>query len=82
MLLGCTLLLLPCAMVMRRISDGEDSANVGSSDSPTAAVIPFLDPEDEVLAASATAAGAMAVVISPVGIVLLGHAQCASCSRM
>jgi 8-oxo-dGTP diphosphatase len=57
-------------MVKRRISDREDSVNLGSSDSPTAAVIPFLDPEDEVLAASATAAGAMAVVISPVGVVL------------
>ena len=44
--------------------------DLDSSDSPSAAVIPFLDPEDEVLAASATAAGAMAVVVSPMGIVL------------
>lgn len=44
--------------------------NLGSSDWPTAAVVPFLDPEDEVLAVLATAAGAMAVVISPAGIVL------------
>jgi hypothetical protein len=40
----------------------------GSSDTPTAAVVPFLDPEDELLATLATAAGAMAVVISPAGV--------------
>ena len=44
--------------------------SLGSSDSPDAAVVPFLDPEDEDLAVSAITAGAMAVVISPVGIVL------------
>jgi 8-oxo-dGTP diphosphatase len=44
--------------------------NLGSSDPPGVAVVPFLDPEDEHLAVSATAAGAMAVVISPAGIVL------------
>lgn len=41
--------------------------NLGSSDSRGAAVVPFLDLEDEELAVSATTAGAMAVVISPAG---------------
>jgi 8-oxo-dGTP diphosphatase len=35
-----------------------------------AAAVPFLDPEDEELAVSATTAGAMAVVVAPAGIVL------------
>jgi 8-oxo-dGTP diphosphatase len=48
----------------------EDSVSMGSSDSRGAWVVPFLDLEDQDLAVSATTAGAMAVVISPVGVVL------------
>ena len=42
----------------------------GSSESRGGPVIPFLDLEDQDLAVSATTAGAMAVVISPAGVVL------------
>jgi ADP-ribose pyrophosphatase YjhB (NUDIX family) len=44
--------------------------NLGSSDAPPAGVVPFLDLEDEVLAGSASIAGAMAVVIISAGVVL------------
>jgi 8-oxo-dGTP diphosphatase len=43
---------------------------VTPSESLSAAVAPFLDPQDESLSAAATTAGAMAVVVSPEGIVL------------
>jgi 8-oxo-dGTP diphosphatase len=48
----------------------EDSVNINSSDSQSTPETPFLELEDQDLAVSATTAGAMAVVISPAGVVL------------